>query len=166
MEVSIRRASRADGAALSALDAAVWSPFVSPAPLPPPGREFFRESDPDSTLVAVVDGAVAGYAKLAPAVDLDSNRHVLELRGLAIDPSMHRRGIGRRLLEEAADEARSRGARRLSLRVLAPNSAARSLYESCGFEVEGVLRGEFLLNGRYVDDVMMALDLTTGEARS
>ena len=52
---------------LRALDAAVWSPEVSPAPPAPPGREFFRESDPDSTLVAALDRAIAGYVKLAPA---------------------------------------------------------------------------------------------------
>ena len=33
-------------------------------------------------------------------------------------------------------------------------------YERCGFVVEGVLRGEFHLDGEYVDDVLMALDLT------
>ena len=102
--------------------------------------------------------------KLAPVLGLASNRHVLEVRGLAVDPAMHRRGIGRRLVQAAADEALERGATRLTLRVLAPNRAARALYESCGFEVEGVLRGEFLLEGRYVDDVLMAQDLAaTGE---
>ena len=34
--------------------------------------------------------------------------------------------------------------------------AARRLYESCGFTAEGVLREEFFLGGRYVDDVLMA----------
>jgi ribosomal protein S18 acetylase RimI-like enzyme len=160
MEVSIRRANREDGPALSALDAAVWSPEVSPAPPAPPSREFFRESGPDSTLVATLDSAIAGYVKLAPVLELDSNRHVLEIRGMAVAPSMHRRGVGRRLIEAAAAEARRRGARRLTLRVLAPNRGARALYEACGFEVEGVLRGEFLLGGSYVDDVLMALDLT------
>ena len=62
----------------------------------------------------------------------------------------------------AVREAGSRGARRLTLRVLAPNTAARGLYEACGFTVEGVLREEFLLEGRYVDDVLMALDLGPG----
>jgi len=32
----------------------------------------------------------------------------------------------------------------------------RRLYESCGFVVEGVLRGEFHVDGRDVDDVLMA----------
>jgi len=44
-----------------------------------------------------------------------------------------------------------------------PNAAARRVYDACGFVVEGVLREEFLLDGRYVDDVFMARDLTTSE---
>lgn len=59
-------------------------------------------------------------------------------------------------MEGTIAEARRRGAQKLSLRVLAPNGAARRLYESCGFTVEGVLREEFFLDGRYVDDVLMA----------
>ena len=30
------------------------------------------------------------------------------------------------------------------------------LYERLGFEREGVLKAEFLIGGRYVDDVLMA----------
>ena len=33
---------------------------------------------------------------------------------------------------------------------------ARRLYEACGFVVEGVLREEFLLDGRYADDLFLA----------
>jgi RimJ/RimL family protein N-acetyltransferase len=43
--------------------------------------------------------------------------------------------------------------------VLGTNPAARALYEAYGFVVEGVQREEFLLDGRYVDDVLMALQL-------
>ena len=60
-----------------------------------------------------------------------------------------------------ARDSTRRGARKLSLRVLGDNTVARGLYESCGFAVEGVLRDEFLVDGRYVDDVLMARDLTT-----
>ena len=42
----------------------------------------------------------------------------------------------------------------------AHNADARSLYAACGFEVEGVLREFFYLDGRYVDDVLMAIGLT------
>jgi ribosomal protein S18 acetylase RimI-like enzyme len=64
--------------------------------------------------------------------------------------------VGRALLEAALAEARRRGARKLSLRVLGDNERARALYERAGFEVEGVLRAEFHLDGRDVDDVLMA----------
>ena len=69
-------------------------------------------------------------------------------------------GAGRQVIhsfvEAAVDEARRRGARRLTLRVLGPNYAARRLYETCGFEIEGVLHGEFHVDGEDIDDVLMA----------
>jgi RimJ/RimL family protein N-acetyltransferase len=45
------------------------------------------------------------------------------------------------------------------IRALGPNLPARALYESCGFATEGILRELFFLDGHYVDDVIMALDL-------
>ncbi len=74
-------------------------------------------------------------------------------------PSAQRRGVGCLLVDAALAEARARGVRRLTLRVLAPNARARRLYQSCGFVVEGVLRGEFRLDGQDVDDVLMAHNL-------
>ena len=50
--------------------------------------------------------------------------------------------------------------RPLTLRVLGRNERARALYSALGFVVEGILREEFLLDGQYVDDVLMALPLT------
>lgn len=59
------------------------------------------------------------------------------------------------LLRAVMDGARRQGARRITLRVLGHNAPARKLYESEGFQVEGVLPEEFLLDGQYVDDVFM-----------
>jgi ribosomal protein S18 acetylase RimI-like enzyme len=111
-------------------------------------------------LVAEDDDGVMGYIQLSQGLDVPSHAHVLEISGLAVDPARKRSGAGRALIAAAVDEARARGARKLSLRVLGPNDAARRLYEGAGFVVEGVLRGEFQLEGRYVDDVLMARDLT------
>lgn len=44
----------------------------------------------------------------------------------------------------------------MTLRVLGHNPGARRLYERCGFAVEGVLKGEFILDGQPVDDVLTA----------
>ena len=160
MPLLIRPARIADDPVLQRLDVVTWSPDVSPAPPPSPGGPFFRVGDrPEDVLMAVLDGAVVGYVKLGRPTELASSRHVVAIWGLAVDPAAQGRGVGRALLEAAAREAANRGARRLTLRVLAPNAPARALYAACGFVVEGVLRGEFHLGGRDVDDVLMAREV-------
>ncbi len=157
MVTQIRRARLADHADLTRLDAATWSTTVTPAPTPEADAAFFDDRRrPDDVLVADVAGGVAGYAIVGQVVPIPSHEHVLELRGLTVHPACQGRGVGRLLVEAAVEEARARGAEKLSLRVLGPNVAARKLYARCGFEVEGVLRAEFLLDGAYVDDVLMA----------
>ena len=149
-----------DSAQLRDLDILTWSHQVTPAPLPSRDAAFFRLGNaPEQFLVAEVEGQVVGYVKLGRPTTLESASHVLQVQGLAVDPGHGRRGIGRALLTAAVKEASSRGARRLTLRVLGPNRAARALYESTGFVVEGVLPGEFKLGGVYVDDVLMGLAL-------
>jgi ribosomal protein S18 acetylase RimI-like enzyme len=161
--VTIRPATQADDAALVAIERATWSLLATPSPPPAPRTTFLARVRPADVLVAVVDGAVAGYAQLGPAETVDANRHVLMLRGLAVDPPRQGRGVGRRLVSAAVAEARRRGGRRLRLRVLGHNAIARRVYGACGFVVEGVLRDEFLLDSRYVDDVFMARDLTSDD---
>ena len=53
-----------------------------------------------------------------------------------------------------------RGARKLTLRVLASNPGAIRVYQRAGFVEEGRLTGLFLLEGQYVDDLLMSLDLS------
>lgn len=157
--ISIRPARAEDDAELVRIDDATWRSCVSPAPRPPPDRGFFDDGNrPADVLVAEVGATVAGYVSIGPGFAV-SHAHVLELTGLAVDPAFVNRGVGRRLVEAAVTEARERGARKLTLRVLASNTGARRLYDTCGFEVEGVLREEFRLDGGYVDDVLMARQL-------
>jgi ribosomal protein S18 acetylase RimI-like enzyme len=160
--IDIRLAKPGDDRALATLDRATWTTLTSPAPPPPePDWSFFNERvDIRDVLVAVLDGEVAGYMRLGRVFPIAASDHVLQISGIAVDPAHQRRGVGRALLEAAIVEARGRGARRLTLRVLAHNEAAVRLYESVGFVVEGVLRSEFFLDGAYVDDQLMALDLT------
>ena len=156
----IRAAGPPDDRRLAEIDLLTWSPLSSPAARPDPGGAFFVHGlVPDNVLVAEIQGAVGGYVALGRATRLASNAHVLAIHGLAVAPEHQGRGIGRRLLRAAIDEARARGARRLTLRVLGHNLPARGLYEAAGFRIEGVLCGEFLIGGRYVDDVLMALGL-------
>ena len=89
---------------------------------------------------------------------------MLEIGGLAVDPAASGRGVGRALVQAALDAARANGIRRVTLRVLATNTAARALYEACGFTVEGVLRSEFDLDDCDVDDVLMAYSVATRQS--
>jgi ribosomal protein S18 acetylase RimI-like enzyme len=157
---TIRPALLEDGPALVRLDRATWSPAVSPGPPPPEDADFFAHRSPGDVLVAD-DGGPAGYVLLDRPTPLESNAHVLLVAGLAVSPAAQGRGVGRRLMAAAIEEAGRRGARRLRLRVLGSNPGAQALYASLGFVVEGVLRAEFLLAGRYVDDVLMARPLST-----
>jgi ribosomal protein S18 acetylase RimI-like enzyme len=166
-EPRIRPAAREDDDALRRLDVDTWSPQASPSERPPAEREFFRgDTDPGDVLVAESGGEVVGYLHLGRATPLWSNRHVAHVRGLAVHPAHRRRGIARALIEAGARAAAQRGNRRLTLRVFATNPGARALYASCGFVVEGVLREEFRVAGSYVDDVLMALDLTSADRQA
>ena len=159
----IRPASAADESALAAVHRATWTTAVSPAGAPPANSRFFgAETRPEDVLVAEDRGLVLGYVWLRRTGPHPAHDHVLVVDGLAVEPGEQGRGIGRALLETAVDEAARRGGRKLTLRVLAPNTAARRLYTSVGFHVEGVLQAEFLLDGRLVDDVLMARELSGG----
>ena len=159
--IEVRAARQADEKAIERIDALTWTTEVSPAPARV-GDGFFEHNKLGDILVAEVDGQVVGYASLAQASRLPSHAHVLEINGLAVDPDHQGRGVGRALVEACLAGARQQGARKLTLRVLGFNARARRLYEACGFQVEGLLREEFLLDGRYVDDVFMA-HMLTGE---
>ena len=117
---------------------------------------------PHPSSVPIRDGRLAGWVKLGPATPLPSSNHVKMINGLAVDPEHQGAGVGRALIEAAVERARALGARKVSLRVLGHNLTARRLYERCGFVVEGVLRDEFYLGGRYADDVFMARYLSEG----
>lgn len=159
--VTVRPAVPVDGAALGDLDRRVWSRLHSVQPEPPaPGAPFFDAAHPpEDLLVAEIQARIAGYIRLVPPTRLPSNNHVRQIQGLAVDTWARGRGVARALLDAACDEARRQGAVRITLRVLGHNTPARRLYESAGFAVEGVLPGEFLLDGMFADDVLMGRSL-------
>ena len=87
-----------------------------------------------------------------------ASRHVADL-GLMVAAEHRRRGIGRRLLEQAVDWARAAGVRKLELHVFPHNAPAIALYESFGFAREGYRRGHYLRDGRSLDAVLMAFQV-------
>ena len=162
--VAVRVARPADEAGLARLDAAAWTPASGfPSVIERVNDPFFTfftdDSPPEAHLVAELDGRLAGYIRVKPATTLRENAHVLGIVGLAVAPGDRRRGVASALLAAAEQHARARGARKLSLRVLGTNEPAMRLYERRGFLREGTLRDEFLIDGRFVDDVLMTKHL-------
>jgi ribosomal protein S18 acetylase RimI-like enzyme len=159
--VEIRVAGEGDEERLAEIFRMTWSEDVTPVAPPRPDEPFVRPDRPlEATLVALDGEEIAGLLTLDSRLRPPSNRHVREVSGLGIDPAYQRRGHARALLAAAIERAREEGAERLTLRVLSANPGAIALYEAAGFEIEGRLRGEFILGGKPVDDVLMALDLT------
>jgi len=60
-----------------------------------------------------------------------------ELENIVVTDRRARQGIGSTLVQELCHAARSRGVHRIFLEVRESNRAARALYESCGFTLNG-----------------------------
>ena len=162
-EVRVRPARLADQAALTELEAIAWSAesgFPSTMATDHRTTTFFDAGNPpEAFLVAELDGRVVGYIRLRPPSKLPENAHVIQVQGLAVHPDARRRGVATGLLGAAEETLRERGTRKLTLRVLSTNEPAIRLYERQGFVREGTLLEEFCINGRFVDDVIMAKKL-------
>ena len=81
------------------------------------------------------DGAIVGFSAILPRDDGDT-----DLDALFVEPSIQRRGIGRKLIEHCAETARSRGSSALHV---VGNSHAKQFYLSCGFSIVGSFETRF-----------------------
>ena len=106
-------------------------------------RYTFGSSDPAQpmTLVALVEGAIRGFATTAPARDPDAAGKG-ELAGLYVDPDWWGRGIGQALLMAARDRLAEQGCKSAVLWVLDGNQRARRFYEADGWVADGSHRVE------------------------
>ncbi|WP_327350382.1 GNAT family N-acetyltransferase [Streptomyces sp. NBC_01304] len=145
-DLPVRPACMWDGPALTALERAGWSWLSEVAPQRTEGAAVFDEQcRAEGFPVAELASEAVGYIRQVPATPPASNQHVRQIRGLQVSNDLRGHGVGKTLVEAACAAARVQGARRMSLRVLGHNVPARRLSERCGFRIEGVQPGEFLL---------------------
>jgi ribosomal protein S18 acetylase RimI-like enzyme len=136
--LKLERALEADGPALLELAARIenflpedvdcvrelWQDFLHPA----------AQEDPYHFLVARRENRLLGFACFGHR-PLTTGTY--DLYWLAVDPSARQHGIGRSLLKEVEDQARSVGAYLLIVETsgLEEFSATRAFYRSCGYQL-------------------------------
>jgi putative acetyltransferase len=157
-DITIRGFEIADCAAVSELfllPRCVWGTLRIPYESRDAIRQRLEAIHPKRRrLVAVADGRIVGMLGLHQGEG--RRAHVGEI-GLFVHDDFQGRGIGRQLLEACIDLAENwLGLTRIELDVFVDNAPAITLYESCGFEREGIARNFGLRDGQLVDALYMA----------
>ena len=113
-------------------------------------------------IVAEIDGAVAGYAYAGPYRARPAYRFTVE-DSIYIDPAMHRRGVGRALLERLLVESEKEGFRQM-IAVIGDSNQAPSieLHKALGFRMVGTFEAVGYKFGRWLDSVLMQKALGKG----
>jgi L-amino acid N-acyltransferase YncA len=114
-------------------------------------------------IVAVRDGAVAGWARVAAYSDREAYRGVGECQ-VYVHPDHRRRGVGAALAEAIAGEAEARGYWKLLGRLFTSNAASIALVRRCDFRDVGRHVRHGKLDGRWKD--VLLVERLLGEAKS
>ena len=96
------------------------------------GVDRFLKRNPTTSVVAEVDGKIAGTAGIDRIGGSEKVKHRASF-GISIDKNFWGLGIGRALTKACIECARSAGYEQLELDVVADNKRAIALYESEGF---------------------------------
>ena len=164
LRVSVRLATERDVPALIQLinrlarEASLL--FVVPID-PETGAEDLRQflhataaSGNNAVLVAEFGSALVGLATATGGAH-PAKRAAVEV-GIGVLDAHRGRGVGSALMGALEGWARGAGIHRLQLPVVATNAPAIALYRKSGFTLEGVLRESVRVDGRHVDQYMMA----------
>ena len=109
------------------------------------------------------DKRLVGMQGVEPWSDLEAFAHVGDISTfVALD--CWGEGIGKKLAKTLFLQAATVGFRKLMALVRGDNPAAQSFYKSIGFVEVGCLKEQALLEGRYVDEVLLERSLVEPQA--
>jgi ribosomal protein S18 acetylase RimI-like enzyme len=148
---ALRRQPEAFGASVEEAAAAEVAAFAA----------ALRKPAPDTVFGAWLPGDAAPQGMAGFFVNRPRKvAHKGAVWGVYVREAARGQGLGRLLMQHAIGQARRAGLETLLLTVTEEARAARALYEALGFIAYGTEpRGLKLGPGRYVDEVLMALDL-------
>jgi ribosomal protein S18 acetylase RimI-like enzyme len=107
--------------------------------------------------VATVDDEVVGWVHLR-SPELTKLAHTAELT-VGVLEEYRDHGIGSHLLQRGLEWAASRGFEKVYQSLPSTNDAAIAFLEDHGWEIEAVREGHYVIDGEYVDETMLAVDL-------
>lgn len=107
-------------------------------------------------LLAEINGKPVGSLSLFSA-QKERTKHNGEF-GIAVLKNYWGFGIAKLLMDEMINWAKGNGVtRRINLKVCVDNKKAVKLYEDFGFEIEGKLKREICIHGKFIDNYIMSL---------
>ena len=117
---------------------------------------WLANRSPRHPVLAAADGAgsVLGWASLNPFNPRPAYEHVADF-SVYVAREQRGRGIGDALLGAVIDRARALGYHKLVLAAFPTNRAGMRLYERHGFATVGIYREQGMLDGRWVDVIVM-----------
>ena len=107
-------------------------------------------------ILAIGDGKIIGIGTINSSNKIKC-RHCGEL-GIVVAKEYQGKGIGTTIIQKLIDWAKANGVTtRIQLDTRKDNESAIRLYEKFGFEMEGCLKNQTLLNGTYYDLCVMGM---------
>lgn len=146
MPVAVRRATKADAAAIADLAIELVEQHVGYDPNrfsrigTPEGMAWFyggqTEVENAAVFVAEANDEIVGFAymQFEPVIYAELATKVAWLHDIFIDPASRGTGAGRMLIEAVVAESKRLGADKVLLSVAAKNTAAQLFFEQTGFE--------------------------------
>lgn len=154
----MREANEDDGEAIKNVVNSVASEkyYVVPERSREDWDEAIREVKNRKGLIIVtqLDEKTVGMAHLVRG-KFEKNKHVGFL-GISILKDFRKIGIGTAMMKYIMEWARrQKGLEKVSLTVFSTNEAAINLYRTFGFQIEGMSKKQYKIEGKYIDETIM-----------
>jgi L-amino acid N-acyltransferase YncA len=118
-------------------------------------RQWLSERSPRHPVVVTEDGGVViGWGSLNPFSARAAYRFVADF-SVYVERSWRGRGVGRVLLTRLIELGREHDYHKLVLSAFPFNRAGVALYERLGFRTVGIYREQGMLDGQWVDTIIM-----------
>lgn len=118
-------------------------------------REWLRTREPrHPVLVAECDGMVVGWGSLNRFNPRRAYDFVVDF-SVYVERAWRGKGVGSALLRALIARAKDLGYHKMVLSAFPWNTAGMALYEKHGFRTVGIYREQGLLDGKWVDTIVM-----------